>query len=149
MCPIVFQCLPSNFRVTRDKKIAHFDPIWALPDCKSSLNSPMALKWCTKLDVVYKRCHVVEVIHQTQGHSGWKIDDLNPIRVKLLGRSQLSNPSDLPCFDLNINLVFHYHAHHKMGVNNIVFFTHNLCLSLMAKIYAYLYIYIAQMKPMI
>ena len=33
-----------------------------------------------------------------QGHTGWKIDDLNPIWVRLLGRSQLSNPSDLPCF---------------------------------------------------
>ena len=27
----------------------------------------------------------------------WKIDDLNPIWVRLLGRSQLSHPSDLPC----------------------------------------------------
>ena len=33
-----------------------------------------------------------------QGHTGWKIDDLNPVWVRLLGRSQLSNPSDLPCF---------------------------------------------------
>ena len=33
-----------------------------------------------------------------QGHTGWKIDDLNPIWVRLLGRPQLSNPSDLPCF---------------------------------------------------
>ena len=32
-----------------------------------------------------------------QGHTGWKIDDLNPVWVRLLGRSQLSNPSDLPC----------------------------------------------------
>ena len=32
-----------------------------------------------------------------QGHTGWKIDDWNPIWVRLLGRSQLSNPSDLPC----------------------------------------------------
>ena len=33
-----------------------------------------------------------------RGHTGWKIDDSNPIWVRLLGRSQLSNPSDLPCF---------------------------------------------------
>ena len=32
-----------------------------------------------------------------QGHMGWKLDDLNPVWVRLLGRSQLSNPSDLPC----------------------------------------------------
>ena len=29
---------------------------------------------------------------------GWKIDDLNPIWVRLLGWSQLSNPLDLPCY---------------------------------------------------
>ena len=32
------------------------------------------------------------------GYTGWKIDDSNPIWVRLLGRSQLSNPSDLPCY---------------------------------------------------
>ena len=34
-----------------------------------------------------------------RGHAGWKINDLNPIWVRLLGRSQLSNPSDLPCLE--------------------------------------------------
>ena len=34
------------------------------------------------------------------GHTGWKIDVSNPIWVRLLGRSQLSNPSDLPCFNI-------------------------------------------------
>ena len=33
-----------------------------------------------------------------QGHTGWLIDDLISIWVRLLGRSQLSNPTDLPCF---------------------------------------------------
>ena len=33
-----------------------------------------------------------------QGHTGQKIDDLNPTWVILQGRSQLSNPSDWPCF---------------------------------------------------
>ena len=32
-------------------KIADFDSNWAFPDCNSSLNSPMAWKWCTKLEV--------------------------------------------------------------------------------------------------
>ena len=30
-------------------KIVDFDPNWSFPDCISSLNSPMATKWCTKL----------------------------------------------------------------------------------------------------
>ena len=36
-----------------------------------------------------------------QGHTGWKIGNLNRIWVSLLGRSQLSNPSDLPCLHKN------------------------------------------------
>ena len=32
-------------------KIIQFDLDWAFPDCNSSLNSPMATKWCTKLEV--------------------------------------------------------------------------------------------------
>ena len=35
-------------------------------------------------------------------YSGWKIEDLNPIWVRLLGRSQLSNPSDLPCYEWKV-----------------------------------------------
>ena len=32
-------------------KNVEFDPDWAFPDCNSSLNSPMATKCCTKLEV--------------------------------------------------------------------------------------------------
>ena len=35
----------------RGKKLIEFDPIWAFPDCNSSLCSPMATKWWTKLEV--------------------------------------------------------------------------------------------------
>ena len=43
----------------RVKKIVEFDPDWAFPDCNSSLNSPMATKWLTKLEVAWKRCPIV------------------------------------------------------------------------------------------
>ena len=46
------------------KKIIDLEPNWAFPDCISSLKSPMATKWCTKLEVVYKRCPIV-----FQGHT--------------------------------------------------------------------------------
>ena len=36
---------------SRGAKITEFDPDWAFPDCNSSLNSTMAMKWCTKLEV--------------------------------------------------------------------------------------------------
>ena len=42
-------------------------PIWprlgAFPDCNSSLNSPMATKWCTKLEVALKSCPIVFQSH--------------------------------------------------------------------------------------
>ena len=37
------------------QKITSFDPNWAFPDCNSSLNSPMALKWCTMFDIVNRQ----------------------------------------------------------------------------------------------
>ena len=82
-------------------KIVEFDWNWAFPDCNSSLNSPMAMKCCTKLETAKKRCPIV-----FQGHpSNFKVTryKTSPIltqigRFRTLGRSQLSNPSDLPCF---------------------------------------------------
>ena len=82
-------------------KIVEFDPNWAFPDCNSSLNSPMAMKCCTKLETAKERCPIV-----FQGHpSNFKVTwyKTSPIltqigRSRTIGRSQLSNPSDLPCF---------------------------------------------------
>ena len=81
-------------------KIVKFDPNWAFPDCNSSLNSPMAMKCCTKFDTTKERCPIV-----FQGHpSNFKVTQYktSPIltqigRFRTIGRSQLSNPSDLPC----------------------------------------------------
>ena len=47
-----------------------------------------------------------------QGHTGWKIDDMNPIWVRLLGLSQLSNPSGLPC----LNFPFKIKSRHPMDL---------------------------------
>ena len=82
-------------------KIVKFDPNWAFPDCNSSLNSWMAMKCCTKLETVKERCPFV-----FQGHpSYFKVTryKTSPILTQIghfrtIGRSQLSNPSDLPCF---------------------------------------------------
>ena len=82
-------------------KIAEFEPDWAFPDCNSSLNSPMATKWCTKLEVALKRCPIVysRSYVKFQGHMAQKNSSiLTQIgRFWTIGRSQLSNPSDLPC----------------------------------------------------
>ena len=82
-------------------KIVEFDPNWPFPDCNSSLNLPMAMKCCTKLETAKERYPIV-----FQGHpSNFKVTryKTSPIltqigRSRTIGRSQLSNPSDLPCF---------------------------------------------------
>ena len=48
---LFFKVVMSNFKFTQDYKIAVFDPNWVSPDRNSSLNSPMASKWCTQLEV--------------------------------------------------------------------------------------------------
>ena len=61
----------------------------------------MAMKCCTKLETAKERCSIV-----FQGHpSNFKVTryKTSPIltqigRFRTIGRSQLSNPSDLPCF---------------------------------------------------
>ena len=40
------------------KKNVNFDPNCKFPDCNSSLNSPMATKWYTKLEIAFKRCPI-------------------------------------------------------------------------------------------
>ena len=87
-------------------KIVKFDPNWAFPDSNSSLNSPMAMKCCTKLETAKERCPIVFQCHPS--NSKVTRDKTTPIltqigRFRTIGRSQLSNPSDLPC-----SLCFHH-----------------------------------------
>ena len=50
--PYCFSRSSVKFQGHTGHKFADFDPNWAFPDCISRLNSPMALKWYTKLGVV-------------------------------------------------------------------------------------------------
>ena len=88
----------------------------------------MALKWGTKLDVAEKRCAIEDVPYCVsrssiifQGQTGGKIDHLNPIWVRLLGRSQLSNPSNSPCFSMDNS-----GSHHACRLYIVVYFEHNV-----------------------
>ena len=101
--PYCFSRSSVKFQGHTALKIVEFDPKWAFPDCNSSLNSPMAMKCCTKLETAKERCPIV-----FQGHpSNFKVTryKTSPIltqigRFRTIGQSQLSNPSDLPCLTL-------------------------------------------------
>ena len=64
-CPIVFEVIHHISRSQR-KKHHRFWPKRASPACNSSFNSPMALKWCKKPDILWKGCSVV-----FRGHSSY------------------------------------------------------------------------------
>ena len=99
--PYCFSRSSVEFQGHTALKIVKFYPKWAFPDCNSSLNSPMAMKCCTKLETAKERCPII-----FQGHpSNFKVTryKTSPIltqirRFRTIGQSQLSNPSDLPCF---------------------------------------------------
>ena len=98
--PYCFGRSSVKFQGHEALKIVEFDPNWAFPDCNFSLKSPMAMKCCTKLETAKSRCPMF-----FQGHpSNFKVtrDKTSPIltqigRFRTMGRSQLSNPTDLPC----------------------------------------------------
>ena len=57
--PYCFSRSSVKFQGHTALKIVEFDPDWAFPDCNLSLNSPMATKLCTKLEVALKWCPIV------------------------------------------------------------------------------------------
>ena len=50
--PYCFSRSSIKFQVHTEQKIVNFDPNWEFLDCNSSLNLPIALKRCTKLEAV-------------------------------------------------------------------------------------------------
>ena len=107
---LFFRGHPSNFEVTRDKKspiltrIEHFQTV-----------APVWIRWWLWNDaqslIWYRRGGLLffEVLYQvSRSHGLQKIDDLNPIWVRLLGRLQLSNPSDLSRFLLSHGWKFEF-----------------------------------------
>ena len=73
--PYCFSRSSVKFQGHTALKIVEFDPKWAFPDCNSSLNSPMAMKCCTKLETAKERCPIV---FQFQGHTVQNITDFDP-----------------------------------------------------------------------
>ena len=83
--PLFFKVIHQISRSHETKKIA---------DLFTDGFEMMHKAWCSIEEVLY---WFFRSSIKFQGHTGWKIDDLNPIWVRILGPSQLSNPSDLPC----------------------------------------------------
>ena len=81
--PYTCSCSRSfvKFQGHMGQKIADFDTNWALLDCTSSLNSPMALKCYTKLEVWWKRRPVVCQCHPSHKKVTW--DKKAPIWTRI------------------------------------------------------------------
>ena len=98
MCHIVFQGHASSFKVMRLKKSSIWTQIgrfWTV--------TPFWINWWIWNDAqsltLYRRraLSLFEVIHQISSSHGLKNCQFES-NSGLLGRSQLSNPSDLPCY---------------------------------------------------
>ena len=63
--PYCFSRSSVKFQGHTGQWISDFDLNWAFPDCNFSLNSPMVMKWYTKLEATQKRCPIVFSCHQT------------------------------------------------------------------------------------
>ena len=99
--PYCFSRSNVKFQGHTALKIVKFGRNWAFLDSNSSLNSLMVMKCCTKLETAKERCPIVFQSHP----SNFKVtrDKTSPLltqigRFRTIGRSQLSNPSDLPCW---------------------------------------------------
>ena len=82
-------CFPRSsikYQSHTGQNITDFDPNWAFP------NYRLVAAFKSLRFALFSRSYI-----KFQGHTGWKIDDLDQIWARLLGRLQLSNPSDLPC----------------------------------------------------
>ena len=116
--PYCFSRSNVKFQGHTALKIVKFYRNWAFLDSNSSLNSLMVMKCCTKLETAKERCPIVFQSHP----SNFKVtrDKTSPLltrigRFRTIGRSQLSNPSDLPCS----NPVFLYSCQwHWDNLNN-------------------------------
>ena len=98
--PYCFSRSNVKFQGHTALKIVKFYRNWAFLDSNSSLNSLMVMKCCTKLETAKERCPIFFQSHP----SNFKVtrDKTSPLltrigRFRTIGRSQLSNPSDLPC----------------------------------------------------
>ena len=96
MCPVVFQGHMWNVKVTKDKKIdftqtEHFQIVPQVWIHQWLWNVLQTLTWRGGL-------LFFEVFHQIS--RGQEINDFKPIWVRLLGRSQLSNPLHSSCYIL-------------------------------------------------
>ena len=114
--PYCFSRSNVKFQGHTALKIVKFYRNWAFLDSNSSLNSLMVMKCCTKLETAKERCPIVFQSHP----SNFKVtrDKTSPLltrigRFRTIGRSQLSNPSDLPCWWklnlLNNPIIPNYH----------------------------------------
>ena len=87
--PYCFSRSSIKLQGHRGKKSPILTWIGGFTDCNSSFNSLMALKWCTKLNIVLKRCPIV-----FHGHlSNFKVtgDKKSPILTQI-GRIRTVTP---------------------------------------------------------
>ena len=79
--PYCFSRSSVKFQGHTALKRVEFDSDWAFPDCNSSWNSPIAKKWCIKLEVALKRCPMVFQGHLSNFKVTWLVKSSNLTQI--------------------------------------------------------------------
>ena len=101
--PYYFSRSSVKFQGHKGWKTYDLVPIWGFLGCDSFVYTDghemthIAYKGIEEVSCWFSRPSV-----KFQGHRAWKFEDLDLIWARLLGRSQLSNPSDSPCHHMII-----------------------------------------------
>ena len=65
LLPYCFSRSSVKFQGHMGQKVADFDPNLGFPESNSSLKQPIAIKWCTRLEVAQERCPIIFQGHQS------------------------------------------------------------------------------------
>ena len=115
--PYCFARSSLEFQCRTALKFVKFDPDWAFPDCNSSLNSPMATKWCTKLEVAKKRCPIV-----LQGHLS-NLTVTRAEKLKIWIQFEITRPvAAIKSLRFALFLIKYFNYQHCLSVRNKVCF---------------------------
>ena len=114
-----------NFQGQRGRELPILTRIEIFPDCNSSLNSPIALKWCTKCIwyrsgalLIFKVIHQIPRFHGTKKSSIGRFRVVNPVWI--LQNDAQSLKYDRKCALLFIKSICYISRSHSWNKSSIV-----------------------------
>ena len=89
-------------------KSVEFDPDWEFPDCNSSLNWPMATKWCTELEVITSLTVVYSTVYSDADQRKIKALRHWPLCGEVTGTGEF--PTQRASYAENVSIWWRHHV---------------------------------------